>query len=170
LPDSKENICLKLELALTLRDEAAASTALRRFLALSPSPPEFTSFLQLISSNLGNLLQIGTGTILKRIILVFTPSYILPPILILYIPIQCCGSGSRSGSVRIRNLLQEPDLKLQVMDLDPIYQGCGSGSGLDPDSATLWIQIRDPDSQYGSGSRGKKIKKFQWKNALCSYF
>jgi hypothetical protein len=43
--------------------------------------------------------------------------------------------------------------------------------------AGLWIRIRigsgfsdfvDPDSQYGSGSgsRGKKIKKFQWKNAL----
>jgi hypothetical protein len=53
-----------------------------------------------------------------------------------------------------------------------VYQGFGSGSGLDPDSATLWIRIRDPDSQYGSGSgsRGKKIKKFHCKNALFNYF
>jgi hypothetical protein len=47
----------------------------------------------------------------------------------------------------------------------------------------LWIRIRigsgfsdfvdpDPDPYWesGSGSRGKKIKKFQWKNALFSYF
>jgi hypothetical protein len=44
-------------------------------------------------------------------------------------------------------------------------QGCGSGSGsgLDPDSE----DFVDPDpyweSRSGSGSRGKKIKKFQWK-------
>jgi hypothetical protein len=48
--------------------------------------------------------------------------------------------------------------------------GCGSGSGLDPDSE----DFVDPDpyweSGFGSGSRGKKIKKFQWKNALFSYF
>jgi hypothetical protein len=47
--------------------------------------------------------------------------------------------------------------------------------------AGLWIRIRivsgfsdfvDPDPYWesGSGSRGKKIKKFQWKNALFSYF
>jgi hypothetical protein len=35
-------------------------------------------------------------------------------------------------------------------------QGCGSGSGL------------DPDPYWESGSRGKKTKKFQWKNALFS--
>jgi hypothetical protein len=45
----------------------------------------------------------------------------------------------------------------------------------------LWIRIRigsgfrdfvDPDPYWesGSGSRGKKTKKFQWKNALFSYF
>jgi hypothetical protein len=28
----------------------------------------------------------------------------------------------------------------------------------------------DPDPYWESGSRGKKIKKFQWKNALLSYF
>jgi hypothetical protein len=43
---------------------------------------------------------------------------------------------------------------------------------MDPDSVTLWIRIRirigNPDP--GSGSRGKKVKKFQWKNALFSYF
>jgi alpha-tubulin suppressor-like RCC1 family protein len=37
---------------------------------------------------------------------------------------------------------------------------------VDPDSVTLWI--RDP--YWESGSRGKKIRKFQWKNALYSYF
>jgi hypothetical protein len=45
-------------------------------------------------------------------------------------------------------------------------QGCGSGSGLDPDSATLWIRIRIGNPDPRSGSRGKK---FQWKNALFSY-
>jgi hypothetical protein len=43
----------------------------------------------------------------------------------------------------------------------------------------VWIRIGsgfsdfvDPDPYWesGSGSRGKKIKKFQWKNALLSYF
>jgi hypothetical protein len=36
-------------------------------------------------------------------------------------------------------------------------QGCGSGSGL------------DPDPYWEFRSRGKKMKKFQWKNALFSY-
>jgi hypothetical protein len=51
-----------------------------------------------------------------------------------------------------------------------LNQGCGSGSRseLDPDSE----DFVDPDPYWesGSGSRGKKIKKFQWKNALFSYF
>jgi hypothetical protein len=38
-------------------------------------------------------------------------------------------------------------------------QGCGSGSG--------FSDFVDPN--WESGSRGKKIKKFQWKNALFSY-
>jgi hypothetical protein len=44
-------------------------------------------------------------------------------------------------------------------------QGCGSGSGLDPDSE----DFVDPDPYWesGSGSRGKKIKKFQWKK--CTF-
>jgi hypothetical protein len=46
-------------------------------------------------------------------------------------------------------------------------QGCGSG--LFPDSVTLWIRIRIGNSDPASGSRAKKIKKFQWKNALFSY-
>jgi hypothetical protein len=50
----------------------------------------------------------------------------------------------------------------------PIKQGCGSGSGLDPDSGTLWIRIRIGNPDPGSG--GKKVKKFQWKNALFSIF
>jgi hypothetical protein len=66
------------------------------------------------------------------------------------------------------------DLRFELGSIRKFFktfdQRCGSGSGLDPDSATLWIRIRDPDSQYGSGSRGKKIKKFHWKNALFSYF
>jgi hypothetical protein len=47
--------------------------------------------------------------------------------------------------------------------------------------AGLWIRVRirvgsgfnnlvDPDPYWESGSKGKKIKKFQWKNALFSYF
>jgi hypothetical protein len=49
-----------------------------------------------------------------------------------------------------------------------LMQGCGSGSGLDPESE----DFLDPDPYWesGSGSRGKKIKKFQCKNALFSYF
>jgi hypothetical protein len=35
---------------------------------------------------------------------------------------------------------------------------------LDPDPDPYW------ESGSGSGSRGKKIMKFQWKNALFSYF
>jgi hypothetical protein len=46
--------------------------------------------------------------------------------------------------------------------------------------AGLWIRIRigsgfsdfvdsDPNWESGSGSRGKKMKKFQWENALFSY-
>jgi hypothetical protein len=34
----------------------------------------------------------------------------------------------------------------------------------------LWIRIRIGNPDPGSGSRGKKIKKFQWKNALFSFF
>jgi hypothetical protein len=41
-------------------------------------------------------------------------------------------------------------------------QGCGSGSG--------FRDFVDPDLYWESGSRGKKTKKFQWKNALFSYF
>jgi hypothetical protein len=40
---------------------------------------------------------------------------------------------------------------------------------VDPDSATLWIRICIGNPDPGSGSRGEKIKKFQWKNALFSY-
>jgi hypothetical protein len=39
----------------------------------------------------------------------------------------------------------------------------------EPDSVTLWIFIRIGNPDPGSGSRGKKIKKFQWKNAFFSY-
>jgi hypothetical protein len=62
------------------------------------------------------------------------------------------------------------------MKVNCVNQGCGSGSGsvsgsgLNPDSVILWIRIRIGSPDPGSGSRGKKIKKFQWKNALFSYF
>jgi hypothetical protein len=49
-------------------------------------------------------------------------------------------------------------------------QGCGSGSGLDPDSETCVDPDPDPYWESGSGSRGKKTQKFQWKNSLFSYF
>jgi hypothetical protein len=39
---------------------------------------------------------------------------------------------------------------------------------VDPDRDWIRIHIGNPDP--GSGSRGKKIKKFQWKNALFSLF
>jgi hypothetical protein len=47
----------------------------------------------------------------------------------------------------------------------PLKQGCESGTGLDPDSETCV----DPDPYWesGSGSRGKKTKKFQWKK--CTF-
>jgi hypothetical protein len=51
-----------------------------------------------------------------------------------------------------------------------LTQSCGSGSRLDPDSETLWIRIRIGNPDPGSGSRGKKIKKFQWKSTLFSNF
>jgi hypothetical protein len=58
------------------------------------------------------------------------------------------------------------------------YLATGTGTGTL--EAGLWIRIRigsglsdfvDPDPYWesGSGSRGKKMKKFQWKNALFSY-
>jgi hypothetical protein len=60
-------------------------------------------------------------------------------------------------------------------DINFVFAGFGvvgqvvvQGRVVDPDSVTLWIRIRigNPDP----GSRGKKVKKFQWKNALFSYF
>jgi hypothetical protein len=47
-------------------------------------------------------------------------------------------------------------LRLRVVDPDP--------------EVTLWIRIRIGNPDLGSGSRGKKVKKFQWKNALFRYF
>jgi hypothetical protein len=45
-------------------------------------------------------------------------------------------------------------------------QGCGSG--LDPDSETLWIRIRigNPDPDLGA----RKLRNFSGKNALFSYY
>jgi hypothetical protein len=51
---------------------------------------------------------------------------------------------------------------LLLSDSYIFFQGCGSGSGfsdfLDPDPDPYW--------ESGSGSRGKKMKKFPWKNSL----
>jgi hypothetical protein len=41
------------------------------------------------------------------------------------------------------------------------YQGCGSG--LDPDSVTLWIRIHIGNPYPESGSRGKKLRNFSGK-------
>jgi hypothetical protein len=41
---------------------------------------------------------------------------------------------------------------------------------VDPDPDSEDFVDPDPYWESGSGSRGKKIKKFQWKNALFSYF
>jgi hypothetical protein len=41
---------------------------------------------------------------------------------------------------------------------------------VDQDSMTLWIRICVGNADPGSQSRGKKVKKFQWKNALFSIF
>jgi hypothetical protein len=51
-----------------------------------------------------------------------------------------------------------------------LYQSCGSGSGLDPDSETLWIRIRigNPDLDPDPGAR--KVRNFNGKNALFTYF
>jgi hypothetical protein len=49
-------------------------------------------------------------------------------------------------------------------------QGCGSGSGLDPDSVTLWIQIRIRIGNPDSDPRARKLRNFSGQNALFSYF
>jgi hypothetical protein len=54
-----------------------------------------------------------------------------------------CGSGSA-----VRNVALDAFR-------NPSYQGCGSGSGLDPDS----MGCLDPDPDSESGSRGKKKKE-----------
>jgi hypothetical protein len=36
-------------------------------------------------------------------------------------------------------------LLFRYKEIEGILQGCGSGSGLDPDSMTLWTLIRNPD-------------------------
>jgi hypothetical protein len=45
-------------------------------------------------------------------------------------------------------------------------QGCGSGSGLDPDSETLWIRIRIGNPDPGA----RELRNFSGKNALFIYF
>jgi hypothetical protein len=60
-----------------------------------------------------------------------------------------------------------PFKKLVSRDLYVCFwQGCGSG--LDPDSMTLWIRIRIGNPDPGSG--GQKIKKYQWKMQFLVVF
>jgi hypothetical protein len=47
-------------------------------------------------------------------------------------------------------------------------QGCGSGSGLVPDSETLWILIPIRNGNPDPGAR--KLRNFSGKNELFSYF
>jgi hypothetical protein len=55
----------------------------------------------------------------------------------------------------------EKELKIATqMIICTGIQGCGSGSGLDPDS----MGCLDPDSDSESGSRGKKKKKIKKKS------
>jgi hypothetical protein len=83
------------------------------------------------------------------------------------------GSATYVASVTRRSRNVHIQIAVRVPVPVPLYkssffycvnQGCGSGSGLDPHSVTLWIRIciGNPDP----GSRGKKSKVFQWKNAL----
>jgi hypothetical protein len=47
-------------------------------------------------------------------------------------------------------------------------QGCGSG--LDPDSVTLWIRIRIRIGNPDPDPWARKLRNFSGKNALFSYF
>jgi hypothetical protein len=65
---------------------------------------------------------------------------------------------------RFPNTVDEQDILSEIQSLN---QGCGSG--LDPDSVTLRILIRIGNPDPGSGSRGKKVKKFQGENVLLVF-
>jgi hypothetical protein len=74
------------------------------------------------------------------------------------------GSGEERTDLSFSHLFQ-------VILLSMIFQlfrkqGCGSGSGLDPDSETLWIRIRIGNPDPGA----RKLRNFSGKNALFSYF
>jgi hypothetical protein len=49
-------------------------------------------------------------------------------------------------------------------------KGCGSGSWFDPDSETLWIQIRIPIGNPDPDPGARKLRNFRGKNELFSYF
>jgi hypothetical protein len=53
---------------------------------------------------------------------------------------------------------------------DRVAQGCGSGSGWDPDLITLWIRICIGNPDPGSGSRGKGMKKKKYSFVNNIYF
>jgi hypothetical protein len=78
------------------------------------------------------------------------------------------GGGGGGGAITVEDIYRST-VPVSAVSYMPQKQGCGSGSGLDPDSANLWIRIRIGNPDPGSGFRGKKIKKFQWKHALFSY-
>jgi hypothetical protein len=55
-------------------------------------------------------------------------------------------------------------LEHPVETVAPGYQGFGSGSGLDPDSVTLWIRIRIGNPDPGpSGPGARKLRNFSGK-------
>jgi hypothetical protein len=58
--------------------------------------------------------------------------------------------------------IPRPCLDFEKMQQVSCWQGCGSGSG--------FSDFADLDPYWESGTRGKKMKKFQWKKALFSYF
>jgi hypothetical protein len=67
-------------------------------------------------------------------------------------------SGESTGIIIPRR--KKNPMRLRNSLPDKIGQGCGSG----------FSDFVDPEPEWESGSRGKKMKKFQWKNALFSYF
>jgi hypothetical protein len=76
--------------------------------------------------------------------------------------------GSSANYHNIQTFLTA-DASLSVEPLYPqvsCLQSCGSGSGLDPDSETLWIRIRIGNPDPGA----RKLRNFSGKNAFFSYF
>jgi hypothetical protein len=68
----------------------------------------------------------------------------------------------RDTGIQLDNIVEE---KISNVDYkETLFQGCGSGSG--------FRDLVDPDPYWesGSGSRGKKTKKFQWEKSTFWLF